>query len=258
MRANIAINDRGAVLTANGTTPPPGGMLATRLNQNFAITLDRAPTVNALLTLIRTLRAIDTNMELTGAGIFDGTNHTSQTICLPLAQMALRQLEEQNPTAFRSDIEFITPNLLTFDTLPGDLVRLARVRPVVGDVPASLIKIYGAQIKNMALLGQSLSMKLCYIAVPKGLSWPNPPPLITQPFDICLDPPANLWLEIVYELALATHRHVHHFGTLALPTGKFHQFHRLVYPIKSENHQANNHRICSTAILTDLPDAVII
>ena len=50
MRANIAINDRGAALTANGTIPPPGGMLATRLNRNFAITLDRAPTVNALLT----------------------------------------------------------------------------------------------------------------------------------------------------------------------------------------------------------------
>jgi hypothetical protein len=73
MRANITINDRGAIRASNGGGQPRGGLQATRLNQKFTITLGETPTVYALLTLIRTLRAIDSSMAIIGSRDFDGT-----------------------------------------------------------------------------------------------------------------------------------------------------------------------------------------
>ena len=71
------------------------------------------------------------------------------------------------------------------------------------DVVSSLIKVYDAHIKNLALVGQSLSMKLCFVVVPENLAWPKPPPLLAQSLEQCLDPPFNYWLAIIYETAMA-------------------------------------------------------
>ncbi len=76
--------------------------------------------------------------------------------------MALSSLE--------STIELVTPQLSTFDNLPDDLLRLARMPLDTPEVLSSSIKVYDAHIKNLVLVDQSLSMKLCFIVVPKNLA----------------------------------------------------------------------------------------
>jgi hypothetical protein len=170
----------------------------------------------------------------------------------------LQRLEDENPGLFKSDIQTVTPNCLTLDMLSDGPLRLARMQLVANDVPASLNKVYDAQIKNLALVGQTLSMKLSFIAVPKNLIWPEPPPIATQPIANCLRHPMNLWFEIIYELALIARQRIHHFGKLRMPSGQKQYFHRIIYPITAQSLKAHNHRILSAAALPNMPDAIIV
>jgi hypothetical protein len=87
--------------------------------------------------------------------------------------MALSSLESEHRKLFQSEIELVTPQFLTFDNLPDDLLRLARMPLDTPDVLSSLIKVYDPHIKNLVLVGQSLSMKLCLIVFPKIWFGPN-------------------------------------------------------------------------------------
>ena len=64
MRANITINDAGIILAASNAPPPIGGAAVSRVNQKMSITLGAKPTVPALLSLIRALRAAKTTIRL--------------------------------------------------------------------------------------------------------------------------------------------------------------------------------------------------
>ena len=251
MRANIAINDTGIILASSETAPPKGGAIAVRVNQNISVTLGNTPTTSALLSLIRTLRAVKTAITLYGPDDDDGVDYTQSKLCIFLAKMALSIVEQDHPELFQSEIELVTPQLLTFDNLPDDLLRLARMSFDAPDVPTSLIKVYDANIKNLVLVGQSLSMKLCFIVVPEDLVWPSMPPLLAQSFDHCLDPPFNQWLAIAYETAMAIRGPLYQHGTIQLDNGQTKPFKRIIYPITPVNERASNHRILSTARLLD-------
>jgi hypothetical protein len=67
MRANITINDAGIILAASNAPPPTGGAAVSRVNQKMSITLGAQPTVPALLSLIRALRAVKTTIRLYNA-----------------------------------------------------------------------------------------------------------------------------------------------------------------------------------------------
>ena len=216
------------------------------------------PTVPALLSLIRALRAVKTTIRLYNADENDGTQFTQSKICIHLAQMALSSLESEHRKLFQSKIELVTPQLLTFGNLPDDLLRLAQMSLDTPDVLSSLIKVHDAHIKNLVLVGQSLSMKLCFIVVPENLIWPKPPPLLAQSLEHCLDSPFNYWLAITYETAMAIRGPLYQHGMIRIDQGPERQFKRIIYPIIPANERASNHRILSTARLLDDPDTLII
>ena len=258
MRANITINDAGIILAASSTPPPAGGATVSRINQKMSITLGAKPTVPALLSLIRALRAVKTTVILYASDENDGTQFTQNKICIRLAQMALSNLESEHHRLFQSKIELVSPQLLTFDNLPDDLLRLARMSLDTQDVLSSLIKVYDAHIKNLVLVGQSLSMKLCFIVVPENLAWPKPPPLLAQALEHCLDPPFNYWIAISYETAMAVRGPLYQHGMIRIDHGPERPFKRIIYPIIPAHERASNHRILSTARLLDDPDTPII
>jgi hypothetical protein len=66
-----------------------GGATVSRINQKMQITIDAKPTVLALLSLIRALRAVKTNIILYQPDENDGTQFTQINVCIRLAQMAL-------------------------------------------------------------------------------------------------------------------------------------------------------------------------
>lgn len=107
-------------------------------------------------------------------------------------------------------------------------------------------------------MGQSLSMKLCFVFVPKDLVWPDPAPLLAQSFDHCLDAPFNQWLAIIYETAMAIRSPLYQHGTICLNDNLTYQFKRIIYPIMPANERASNHRILSAARLLDDLEAPII
>ena len=258
MRANIRINDAGIILAASNAPPPIGGAAVSRPNQKMSITLGAKPTVPALLSLIRALRAAKTTIELYHFDENDGAQFTQSKICIHLAQMVLSSLESEHRKLFQSKIELVTPQLLTFGNLPDDLLRLVRMPLDTPDVVSSLIKVYDAHIKNLVLVGQSLSMKLCFVVVPENLAWPKPPPLLAQSLEQCLDPPFNYWLAIIYETAMAIRGPLYQHGMIRIGQGPERQFKRIIYPIITANQRASNHRILSTACLLDDPDTPII
>jgi len=224
----------------------------------MSITLGAKPTVPALLSLIRALRAAKTTIRLYHSDENDGGQFTQSKICIHLARMVLSSLKSEHRKLFQSKIELVTPQLLTFGNLPDDLLRLARMPLDTPDVLSSLIKVYDAHIKNLVLVGQSLSMKLCFVVVPKNLAWPKPPPLLAQSLEQCLDPPFNNWLGIIYETAMAIRGPLYQHGMIRIGQGTERQFKRIIYPIIPANQRASNHRILSTACLLDDPDTPII
>ena len=220
----------------------------------MSITLGAKPTVPALLSLIGALRTFKTTIGLYHSDENDGTQFTQSKICIHLAQIALSSLESEHRKLFQSKIKLVTPQLLTF----GNLLRLARMPLDTPDVLSSLIKIYDAHIKNLVLVGQSLSMKLCFVVVPINFAWPKPPPLLAQSLEQCLDPPFNYWLAIIYETAMAIRGPLYQHGMIRIGQGPERQSKRIIYPIIKANQRASNHRILSTACLLDDPDTPII
>ncbi len=224
----------------------------------MSITPGARPTVPALLSLIRAVRAAKTTIGLYHSDENDGTQFTQSKICIHLAQMVLSSLESEHRKLFQSKIELVTPQLLSFGSLPDDLLRLARMPLDTPDLVSSLIKVYDAHIKNLVLVSQSLSMKLCFVVVPENLAWPKPPPLLAQSLEQCLDPPFNHWLAIIYETAMAIRGPLYQRGMIRIGQGPERQFKRIIYPIITANQRASNHCILSTACLLDDPDPPII
>ncbi|MDP4924631.1 MAG: hypothetical protein NWR44_02180 [Alphaproteobacteria bacterium] len=114
----------------------------------MSITFGAKPTVPALLSLIHALRAIKTTIRLYHSGKSEGTQFTQSKICIRLAQMALSSLESEHRKLFQSEIELVTSQLLTFDNLPDDLLRLA---PLLGHI------VCADQTSHQPILARAMS-----------------------------------------------------------------------------------------------------
>ena len=256
MRANITINRHGSVIGSHCTIPPDGGITATRVNQNFSIALDKQPSVFVLLEMIRILRAINDAVALVDPSNTKVDVHNRSSICLLLAQKALNQLEGDHKGLFSSKVRTVTHSSLQHEALPDELLRLSRLQILDTDVPTALVKLFSVQIQNLVLIGHTLSMQLCFIAVPRNLCWPSPEPLTGQPLSNFMAPPHDTCLKIIYELSPATRQQIYHCGTMRLPMGETRHFKRLIYPLTGQDKRSHHYRIATTAVFSAHPGAV--
>jgi hypothetical protein len=164
MRAHITINADGITQPSVEPTPPDGGAHIKRDNKSFVVTLSANPTALALWVLIRSLRVVETTMELDSKGEFNRGNYTRYQLCIMLSQMALNSRESEFAPYFTSRIEILTSGLLDIDILPQNLLRLGHLSLGSLDVPTALLRVSEADIQNLVSIGQTMSMKLRFAA----------------------------------------------------------------------------------------------
>lgn len=182
MRANISISTDGITQPSIKPAPPDGGATVKRNNQSFVVTISANPSARALSALVRTLRAVETKMELHGAGGFNHGHYTRSKLCVLLSQMALDQRELEIAPQFTSKIEILSGALLDIDVLPENLFRLGQLSLGTLDVPTALQRISEVGIENLVSVGQTMSMKLSFIARPDNLIWPSQTPKLGETF----------------------------------------------------------------------------
>ena len=107
--------------------------------------------------------------------ILNHGHYTRSKLCVLLSQMALDQRELEIAPQFTSKIEILSGALLDIDVLPENLFRLGQLSLGTLDVPTALQRISEVGIENLVSVGQTMSMKLSFIARPDNLIWPSPP-----------------------------------------------------------------------------------
>jgi len=88
MWETIATNNLGIMMASSNAAPSASGAVTARVNQKIAITLGSNPTVPALLSLARTLRAVKGPIPLIGTSGIDCSSHTQSKLCILLARRA--------------------------------------------------------------------------------------------------------------------------------------------------------------------------
>jgi hypothetical protein len=244
MRAQIFINRFGTTQAATGKRPPYGGIVAHRSNRFFSIILDDMATIPALINLIRTLRAVESDIILNGAST---KPLTRQQMCLLLARRALSMIEKQNEDMFMSDMEIFNPRISTIDVLPENLTRLLQLDFGGLDAPSALMLASSAKIKNLVSVGQSQSMRLYYLALPADITWPQEPPPLSKPLEEALSDPLCTWLSITYEAALAIRAPIYQHGILRLNAELRLPFQRVLNPIIPKNERPAHFRVLTSA-----------
>ena len=141
MHANISINTDGITQPLVKPEPPDGGASVKRNNQSFVVTISANPSARALSALVRTLSAVETEMELHGAGGYNHGHYKRPKLCILLSQMALDQRELKTAPQFISKIEILSGALLDIDVLPEILFRLGQLSLGTLDVPSALQRI---------------------------------------------------------------------------------------------------------------------
>jgi len=258
MRVHITINADGITKPSVEPTPPDGGAHIKRDNKSFVVTLSANPTALALSVLIRSLRVVETTMELDGKGAFNRGNYTRSQLCIMLSQMALNRRESEFAPYFTSRIEILTGGLLDIDILPQNLLRLGQLSLGSLDVPTALLRASEADIQNLVSIGQTMSMKLSFIARPENLIWPSQTPQLGETFEECLPRAAGEWLSTVFEAALAIRSPIYHHGLIKIDSFGQQPFQRLIYPLAPIHERSANHRVLSVACLTNEPNRHII
>jgi len=84
------------------------------------------------------------------------------------------------------------------------------------DVPSALQRISEVGIENLASVGQTMSMKLSFIARSDNLIWPSQTPKLGETFEECLPRAEGEWLATVYEAALAIRQPLYHHGLISI------------------------------------------
>ena len=141
-------------------------------------------------------------MSLSGANI-NTSNQTPQDVFITIARMAIKALEAEPDIIFKSHLElFSHANLDKYD-LPEELMPLARLNLLGKDVPSALMQVIDANIKNLVSIGQTMSMRLCFLSIPPQFSWPNATIEKGDALDECLPKDAEYWLSLLYETAFA-------------------------------------------------------
>ncbi|WP_438995959.1 hypothetical protein [Candidatus Puniceispirillum sp.] len=258
MRSEILINKKGIVQSSESDATPEGGVCVTRTNQEFSIFFDDKPEVPALMSLIRTLRSASGLMNLSGANV-NKSNQTPQDVFITIAQMAIKALEAEPDINFKSHLElFSYANLDKYD-LPEALMPLARLNLLGKDVPSALMQVVNANIENLVSVGQTMSMRLCFLSTPPQFSWPDATIEKGDALDECLPKDSEYWLSILYETAFALKLPLYHHGHITMPdtqTGTTpgntqYPFHRLIYPLAPASDRPHNYRVLSVACITD-------
>ena len=254
MRANISINTDGITQPSVKPAPPDGGATVQPNNQSFVVTISANPSARALSALVRTLRAVETKMELHGAGGFNHGHYTRSKLCVLLSQMALDQRELEIAPQFTSKIEILSGALLDIDVLPENLFRLGQLSLGTLDVPTALQRISEVGIENLVSVGQTMSMKLSFIARPDNLIWPSQTPKLGETFEECLPRAEGEWLTTVYEAVLAIRQPLYHHGLISIDSKGRQPFQRLIYPLAPAHERSINHRVLSVATLNNHPN----
>ena len=112
MRAQIAITHTGITQASSDHKPPDGGVLARRTNGEFRVTLHRKVSEAALVQLLRSLRALapDFQMSLETEAKF-AEYLTRQQAYHHIALRAMGTLERANEAAFMSNLELFDRTL---------------------------------------------------------------------------------------------------------------------------------------------------
>jgi len=259
MRAQIAINRSGVTQAGNGKTIPEGGALVRRTNGEFLISLHRKVSETALIQLMRTLRALDANFEMS----LEASGHmtrqlTRQEVCLRLALRGLSIIERASEPLFMSNLELFDETRPQPTLRSPNMMRLAGLKLAGKDVPTALLEASTAKISNLVSVGQNRSMRLYFLACPEEPDWPNGLPATGLPFDESMDTPSGRWLTVLYEAAFAIQIPLFHHGFLRIEGGTLRPFQRFILPITPHHDRPSNYRILSTAEITDSPDLIII
>lgn len=125
---------------------------------------------------------IETEMELHRAGGNNHGHYTKSRICILLPQMAHDQRELEIAPQFSGKIETLSDALLDIGVSPEDLIRLGQLTLGALDVPSTLRRITKFDIKSQVSDGQTMSMKLSFIACPNNLIWPSQTPELGETF----------------------------------------------------------------------------
>ena len=261
MRSEILINKQGIVQTSVNDAPPEGGVCVIRSNQEFSIIFDNKPTPAALISLIRTLRSASGTMTLTGYN-FNKHGQTPQNAFITIARMALQALESKPDIRFKSQLELFSITNLDNYHLPEDLMPLARLNLLGKDVPSALMQVVNANIDNLVSIGQTMSMRLCFLSLPQTFLWPEAIVQKGDTLDECLTKDAEYWLSILYEAAFALKLPLYHHGTIKiseiLSGDTQFPFHRLVYPLAPASDRPHNYRVLSVACISNHENEPII
>ncbi len=152
MRAKIVIDKLGTTRTGDTNGPPPGGVTARRSNRDFADKLGADASYPMLISLIRTLRAVDSNVTLAEDTM---SQMSREELCLKLAHRPFAIIERKHEDLFMSDLEIFTPNISAIDLLPSNLIRLAELNFYNLDAPTALMRASMAKIENLVSIGQN-------------------------------------------------------------------------------------------------------
>lgn len=265
MRSEIQINKLGTVQSTSGDTPPDGGVCVIRANQEYSILFDDKPELPALISLIRTLRSTSGAMTLSGSNISE-SRQTPRDAFITIARMALHTLESDPNVAFKSQLDlFSYANLDKYD-LPEDIMPLARLNLLGKDVPSALMQVVNANIENLVSIGQTMSMRLCFLSLPARFMWPHANLQKGDTLDESLPKDAELWLNILYETAFALKLPLYHHGTIKIPDITSETiaektqlpFHRLIFPLAPASDRPHNYRVLSVACIIDHDNQPII
>ena len=257
MRSEILINKNGVVQSSKSGTTPKGGICVTRTNQEFSIIFGDKPELPALISLIRTLRSTSGTMTLSGPNL-SKSSQTPQNAFITIARMALHTLESKPNVNFKSHLDLFSYANLDKHDLPEDLMTLARLNLIGKDVPSALMQVVNANIENLVSIGQTMSMRLCFLSIPNKFSWPDANIQKGNTLDECLPKDAEYWLSILYEAAFALKSPLYHHGTITISEKIQRPFHRLIYPLTSISDRPHNYRVLSVACITDHENQPII
>ena len=259
MRSQIAITRGGVTKASTGRAPPEGGVLARRVNGDFTISLHRKVSEMALVQLLRSLRALDSELRMTlEATDRRHENLTRRQACHRIALQAIGIIEQANEALFMSNIELFSnahpPSMLRSE----NLLKLASLDLADHDAPTALMQVSAADIANLVSVGQNRSMRLYYLAIPQDHVWPSPGPKPGTPLDDITGSPHWRWLSTVYEAALAIQAPLFQHGFVQLHGGAMRPFQRFIYPITPPRDRPSNYRVLTTAELMESPELVII
>ena len=261
MRSEILINKKGIVQSSAGDAPPEGGVCVIRTNQEYSITFDDKPSPSALISLIRTLRSASGAMILTGKHLNE--NHpTPQNAFITIARMALHTIENEPDAKFKSQLDLFSMTHSGNHQLPEALMPLARLNLLGKDVPSALMQVVNANIDNLVSIGQTMSMRLCFLSLPQSFLWPEVTIQKGDTLDECFPKDTEYWLSVIYETAFALKLPLYHHGIIKMsgimPDDTHLPFHRLIYPIAPISDRPHNYRVLSVACVTDPDNAPII